>query len=150
MNTDSFLTKKNDKRETNQNVLVELNSADSLQRLEVYGIGSVFASRIIRYRKLLGGYYSVSQLKEVYGMREENYQTIAKFFTVDPSKINTLNINFATIQELGRHPYIGYKAAKRIYKLKDQVGKFQSADNLKSVISADSLIRIVPYLKFGL
>src|SRR5665647_1059817 len=48
---------------------LDLNSADSLHLLEIPGIGPVFASRIIRYRTLLGGYYAVDQLREVYGMR---------------------------------------------------------------------------------
>ena len=52
---------------------VELNSADSLELLGLKGIGPVFASRILKYRNLLGGFYSVSQLLEVYGFPEETY-----------------------------------------------------------------------------
>jgi DNA uptake protein ComE-like DNA-binding protein len=129
--------------------LIELNSADSLQLIEVRGIGAILASRIIRYRNLLGGFYAVSQLKEVYGMREENFAVVAPLLAVDPSLVKPFNINFSTVKELGRHPYIGYRSAGMVVKLRDKTGKFTSPDNLSSIISVDSLARLVPYLKFA-
>lgn len=130
-------------------ILIELNRADSLQLIEVRGIGAILASRIIRYRNLLGGYYAVSQLKEVYGMREENFTAVAPFLAVDSSLVKPFNINFSTVQELGRHPYVGYRSARMVVKLRDKTGKFASPDDLSSIISVDSLARLVPYLKFA-
>lgn len=127
----------------------ELNSTDSLHLLEIPGIGPVFASRIIRYRNLLGGYYSVSQLKEVYGMREETFNAVESFFIVDPAKLNPFNINFSTVQEMGRHPYFGFKTARKVVKLRDKTGKISSISDLSSVITADSLNKLIPYLKFA-
>ena len=49
--------------------LVELNTADTTILKKVPGIGSTFARRIIKYRELLGGFYDVSQLAEVYDIR---------------------------------------------------------------------------------
>ncbi len=43
-------------------VNVELNSADSTKLIQLAGIGSVFAKRILKYRDLLGGFYSTAQL----------------------------------------------------------------------------------------
>ena len=127
---------------------IELNSADSLQLLEIRGIGSILASRIIRYRNLLGGYYAIAQLKEVYGMREENFVAVSPFVTVDSSGVKRFNINLSTIQELGHHPYIGYKAARKVVRLRDKIGKFTSPDLLSSIVATDSLNRLLPYLKF--
>ena len=47
---------------------VELNSVDTTDLKKIPGIGSAFANRIVRYRDLLGGYYTVQQLAEVYGI----------------------------------------------------------------------------------
>lgn len=127
----------------------DLNRADSIHLLGIPGIGPVFASRIIRYRNLLGGYYDVSQLREVYGMREENFCLVSAYFTADQSTLKTFNINFATLQELGHHPYIGYRTARKIFKLRDKMGKFTSPDDLSSAIAADSLKRLIPYMKFN-
>ena len=129
--------------------LVELNSADSISLLEIKGIGPVFASRIIRFRNLLGGYWAVSQIKEVYGMKPENFETVSHYFTVDPTTIKTFNINFSTVQELGRHPYIGFKTARKILKLRDQKGKFYSTDDLTTIVSTDTLLKLSPYLRFS-
>jgi len=136
----------NEKKPVN---VLELNNADSLHLLAIPGIGPVFASRIIRYRNLLGGYYSVNQLKEVYGMKEEYFKATSPYLRADQTTLTTFNINFATIQELGRHPYIGFKTARLIFKLRDRVGKFTKPDDLSSLLSGDSLKRMIPYLKFG-
>ena len=56
--------------------LVELNTADTTILKKVPGIGSTFARRIMKYRELLGGFYDVSQLAEVYGIDEERYQAL--------------------------------------------------------------------------
>ena len=137
------------KKEKEPVSIVELNNADSLHLLEIPGIGSVFASRIIRYRNLLGGYYAVEQLREVYGMREENFSAVAQYFTADPSALKTFNINFSTLQELGRHPYIGFRTARKIFKLRDRIGKFSSQEDLSVVVASDSLKRLMPYVKFS-
>ena len=137
------------KRKSEQVSKLELNNADSLHLLDVPGIGPVLASRIIRYRNLLGGYFDVSQLREVYGMREENFTAIERYFTADPSSLKTFNINFSNVQELGRHPYIGFKTARKIFKLRDKMGKFTSPDDLSSVVGSDSLKRLIPYVKFN-
>lgn len=128
--------------------VLELNNADSVHLLEIPGIGPVFASRIIRYRNLLGGYYAVGQLKEIYGMQEENFTAVAQYFTADPMSLKTFNINFATIQELGRHPYIGFRTARKICNLRDKKGKFSSPEDLSVVVASDSLKRLIPYVKF--
>ena len=128
---------------------IELNIADSACLTAVPGIGSLLASRIIRYRNLLGGYYSVAQLKEVYGLRQENYSMMSPYFNVDRSVVKNFNINFSTIQELGHHPYVGYKTAKKLLRLRDIKGKFLVPGDLNPVITSDSLNRLSPYLKFS-
>ena len=137
------------KRAKVRTVVQELNSTDSLHLLEIPGIGPVFASRIIRYRNLLGGFYEVGQLREVYGMREENFMVVSPYFIADHSILKTLNINFSNIQELGRHPYIGFRTARKIIKLRDRMGKYSSPNDLVSVVAADSLKRLIPYIKFA-
>ena len=137
-------------RKDKENVGVqELNSTDSIRLLSIPGIGSVLASRIIRYRNLLGGFYSVSQIREVYGIRDDNFQMVSPYLTVDPSVVRTFNINFSVIGELGHHPYIGYKTAKRLLRLRDIKGKFLAPEDLAPVVTSDSLKRLVPYLKFS-
>ena len=53
----------------------EINAADTLNFRTLKGIGEVLSSRIVKYRKLLGGFYSTHQLTEVYGVEPETVNT---------------------------------------------------------------------------
>lgn len=93
---------------------IEINTADTMIFEKLPGIGKALAKRIIKYRELLGGYYSVQQLREVYGLSAEVYQRISCMVWADSSRIRTLPISTASFRELARHPYIGYDLAKKI------------------------------------
>lgn len=57
-------------------VRVELNSADTTELKRLKGIGSVLSARIVKYRKKLGGFTSVEQIRNVYGLSDETYHEI--------------------------------------------------------------------------
>ena len=97
-----------------QGTVVELNSADTTALKKVPGIGSVFAKRIIKYRELLGGFYSVEQLSEVYGIDEARYEAMKSWFSIDLSAIRQLNVNQLSAKELACHPYVSYQQARII------------------------------------
>ena len=126
--------------------IIEVNKADSAQLEALPGIGPVLASRIIRYRRLLGGFYEVSQLKKIYGMSEELWQRSSPHLAVDPSGISKLEINFLSLTELGHHPYIGFKNARKIIRKRETDGKFRSEEELSVIFSPDSLQQLLPYL----
>ncbi len=107
-----------------------INSADTTALKMVPGIGSVFAKRIIKYRDLLGGFYSVEQLGEVYGIDEERYEAMKSWFSVDPSVISHLFVNQLSAKELASHPYVSYKQARIIEKMIRKKGKLQGWEDL--------------------
>ncbi len=129
--------------------MVELNKADSAQLEELPGIGPVLASRIIKYRRLLGGYYEVTQLKEIYGMSEELWLKFSPYLVADPSDLKKININFLSLVELGKHPYIGFRQARKIVKRRDVSGKIKGNDELAIIFTSDSLQHLLPYLLIG-
>lgn len=106
-------------KRTEREVMLELNSADTLQLQELRGIGPGFARRIVKYREKLGGYYAVEQLMEVYGFTEALYKQVARNVTVDASKIKKLDVNNLGIAELKRHPYISFYEAKAIVEYRN-------------------------------
>jgi competence protein ComEA len=131
-------------------IVVELNAADSVMMESIRGVGPAFASRIIRFRNRLGGFYSKEQLKEVYGLDSLKYSQLSDQVTVDVSLVQRININSATFEELKKHPYLNYKQMNAILQYRKQHGNFQSANDLKKVlILNDEIIRkIEPYLSF--
>ncbi len=135
-----------DPSEKYKSPLVEINRADSMQLEALPGIGPVLASRIIKYRNLLGGYCKVEQMKELYGMSSELFAKSSPLLFADSTAIRRLEVNFLTVSELGRHPYIGYKAAKKLIRFRDTRGKFSRFEEFEALFSPDSLRRLVPYL----
>ncbi|MDR3251472.1 MAG: helix-hairpin-helix domain-containing protein [Tannerella sp.] len=130
--------------------VVELNAADTVTLKKIPGIGSSFAKRIVGYRALLGGYYSVDQLSEVYGIDEEKYAALAPWFTADPSLISQLSVNSLPLDSLRRHPYIDGRQARVIVQLRKQKGKISGWENLQLLDEFTDLdaIRLKFYLSY--
>jgi len=129
---------------------IELNSADTTMLKKIPGIGSAFAKRIAGYRALLGGYYAVTQLSEVYGIDEDKYNALAGWFTVDASQVEKLSVNTLSLDSLKRHPYIDYRQAKAIVQLRKQKGRLVGWDNfsLLDEFTEIDYIKLQHYLTF--
>lgn len=130
---------------------VNINTADSLQFLSLPGIGPGFTSRILKFRGRLGGFISVNQLAEVYGLPDSVFQKIKPYLKCEPGQVKRMNINTAPQDELGQHPYIRYHLAKLIIAYRNQHGNFKELEDLKKImILTDSLYnRINPYLSIN-
>jgi competence ComEA-like helix-hairpin-helix protein len=134
-----------------QNLNIEINSATADQLIELNGIAEKLASNILKYRKMLGGFHSVTQIKEVYGIRPETFDKIKKHLKCNSSSIEKVNINEATLNEMKRHPYLrkddlGLKIT-RFRKSQDY--EIKTLKDLKQIEGmTDALYnRLVPYLR---
>ncbi len=114
-------------------VVMEINTADSVQLLTLTGIGPAYASRICRYRERLGGFYNKEQLLEVYGMDEERLKLFEDQLTLERSSIKKININTATFKELLSHPYLEYEVVKNIVNFRERVRPYRSIDELQNI-----------------
>jgi competence ComEA-like helix-hairpin-helix protein len=139
---------------TNQNITpdifkVEINTADSLLLEKLSGIGPILAMRIIKYRQLLGGYYSIEQVKEVYGLHETTYQRIKHQLMVDTTKILRFSIQEAPFRQLIRHPYIGKELAQKIvqYRKKQKIYSLHQLVN-DSILTSEKAMQLAHYLLF--
>ncbi|MGE0637935.1 MAG: ComEA family DNA-binding protein [Bacteroidia bacterium] len=131
-----------------QTVLVEINTADSLDLIKIKGIGPYISMKIIEYRTKLGGFYSKEQLREVYKIDSVRYREIEPFLTVDPFEVKKLNINTATVDELKNHPYIRYNIANSIVSIRQQHGRFKEIKAIMKshLVTEDVFRKIAPYL----
>lgn len=136
-------------RKENLNV-VSLNDADSLELLQLKGIGPVFAGRILKYRERLGGFAQLEQLLEVFGMDSVRMEQLRPQMVVDTALIRKIAINKLPVTELRLHPYIGYKQAQVIAEYRKQHGNYINFASLSKVIvlSAVTLNKIAPYISF--
>lgn len=130
--------------------VVELNTADTLTLKKVPGIGSAFARRIVKYRRLLGGFCSVGQLGEVYGIDEERYDRLSPWFRVDTVYLRPIRVNRLLTDTLPRHPYLSYRQLRAIRQQLRQKGKLSGWENLSLLeeFTEYDRERLRPYLTF--
>jgi len=127
---------------------VELNSATKEQLITLEGIGESYASRIIKYREILGGYMFKEQLLKVYGLDSVLFNKIKNDVFVNTDLVKKYDVNHATEEELAQYKRIGYKRAKVLVNYRNQHGKFTSVkDLLKTRVFSDSLLLLIePYI----
>ena len=131
--------------------LIELNRADSAQLETLPFIGPTRAGRIIKFRSALGGFISVEQLKELYGMDSLAYAVIAPRVTVDSTLVTPLCADTAAWANLRRHPYIGVQGARAIERYRAVHGLRDLNELALHPPIGDSLVeRWKPYLRICL
>ncbi len=150
--TVSKTTKKGSNNSSFQNTpRIDINIADSLALMKIKGIGPVLSTRIIKYRRLLGGYYSKDQLDEVYGLSEEVLQRLKGRVYINPEfTYHKLSINSLDYRELARHPYISYTQARAIVAYREIHGNFDVLEKVKAIhlVGDSTYIKLYPYLDF--
>ncbi len=126
---------------------IELNAATAEHLETLYGIGPVLAKRIITFREKAGGFYSIYQLKDIYGIQAETFENIRTSLLVDTLLVNRNNLNFISKSELIGHPYISTNQAKAIIKYRNRNGNFTKVGDLIKVETLnDSIVqKISPY-----
>lgn len=127
-------------------VPIDLNLSDQTALETIPGIGKYFADKIIQYRTNLGGFSQKEQLLEVWNFDSEKYNQIKDFIFVEQG-VKQLNIRSATFEELKSHPYISYKVANSIVKMREQE-MYKNVEDIKrsKLIDEELYIRLKPYL----
>ena len=119
--------------------LVKINSADAIDFQKLKGVGPVYSERIVKFRSVLGGFNSLTQVSDVYGISDSLFQSIRAYLVLDTIQCKRIPINLASFKEVNRHPYISYEQTKLIFNAKSKVGKFRSVEDLIGLGILDSL-----------
>jgi DNA uptake protein ComE-like DNA-binding protein len=134
-----------------QRPLTDINLSDSAALDRLPGIGPVLSARIIKYRRLLGGFACIEQLKEIYGLPAETYELIKGKVFADSTFIKRININTCVYRDLVRIPYFEKYEVTAILKYREIKGRINSMTDLagNKLITTDKAKRVGPYLKFA-
>lgn len=128
---------------------IDLNSADTLTLQQVPGIGPSFARRIARYRDQLGGYYTVLQLQEIFGMEPDRYQRIKPFFYIGLKNYST---PFQSLRSdsIPSHPYLNYRQQAALSRNIRKNGPINSWHRIMSLeeFNRDDSVRLSHYFHF--
>lgn len=128
--------------------IIDINAADTSAFISLPGIGSKLANRMINFRNKLGGFYSVEQVGETFGLPDSTFQKIKKYLKLQNTQVRKININTATLEELKSHPYIRFTIANAIFTYRKEHGPFGSVEQIKNVMAVtdENYKKITPYL----
>jgi len=131
------------------NFKVKINAADTAGFKSLKGIGPYYSIKIVKYRKALGGFTSVEQLKEVYGILPEMIDQNVNRLILDSVNIVKININTCETADLKKHPYISWNIANSIVQIRKSREAYKTIEEIKKsdLVNAEIYRKIAPYLK---
>lgn len=130
-------------------IKIDINQAASTEWEKLRGIGAVLSKRIVHFREKLGGFSSIEQVAETYGLPDSTYQRIKPQLSASPI-FRKIAINQVGVEALKEHPYLSLRLAKAIVSYREMHGKFANLEALRKVkaLDAATLEKLTPYLDF--
>ncbi|RYY68882.1 MAG: helix-hairpin-helix domain-containing protein [Chitinophagaceae bacterium] len=126
---------------------VDINNSDTLAWMALPGIGPKLSQRIVNFRDKLGGFYSIEQVGETFGLPDSTFQKIKPLLQLS-GDLKKIQINKASIDELKSHPYIRYQLGNALFQYRVQHGDFKNIADIKKIMIVDEAIynKISPYI----
>jgi competence ComEA-like helix-hairpin-helix protein len=131
--------------------IIDINEATAEDLEKIYGIGQGLSARILKERAKYGGFVSMEQLQDIWGLSAEVVGSLQQRFTVkELPDYQRININTATINELTKLPYFKYALARNIVAHRSMNGPFKNIEDLTKIsgFPVDRIKIIALYLEF--
>jgi len=131
------------------NTSIDINLATAEEWQTLRGIGPGYATRIAKFRDKLGGFSSVAQVGETFGLPDSVFQQIEPYLVLSPI-FRKLPVNTATEEELAGHPYLSDRQAHILVLFRENHGPFSGADDLRQIraIPDSTRQKLIPYLSY--
>ncbi len=144
----SYIKIESQSQTASYDIFVNINTATASDFQKLKGIGEAYSKRIVAYREKLGGFISVEQLREVYGMTDELYNSILANLEIKGEPVRKININTADFKTLVSHPYIDKQIANAILNYRDFAKTIKSTEELvkQKAISQGDYDKISKYI----
>lgn len=131
--------------------VLDINQATQEDLKKIYGIGDGLSERILKEKEKMGGFVSMEQMNDVWGLSPEVIEKLNEHFKIKalPS-VKKLNINNASIKELMQFPYFRYALAKSIVTYRSMNGEIKNNADLIKIkdFPAEKINIITLYLEF--
>ena len=126
---------------------VDINTADTTELMRIPGIGSYRSSKIVEYRRKLGGFVNAEQVMEACDLPDELLQWVKVNVDVPVRKVN---VNKLSLQRLMNHPYITFYQARAIVEYRKAHGDLKGVEDLKGLegFTPLKIEKLQPYLEF--
>lgn len=125
---------------------VPINSSDTTALKRIPGVGSYYASQIVKYREKLGGFVSVQQLDDLQNIPAD----VQDYLSFDPVPLRKINVNTLSINRMIMHPYLTFYQAKAIKDFIQKNGPLKSLSqlSLNKNFTEEDIIRLEPYVEY--
>ncbi|WPR72829.1 helix-hairpin-helix domain-containing protein [Flavobacterium sp. NG2] len=131
--------------------IIDINTATQDDLMKINGIGPGFSERIINFRESLGGFVSMEQMQDVWGLPPDVITKLnANFKIVPSSHLKKIDINNASLKEIAQFPYFRYAIAKEIVTYRSMNGDIKNVADLTKIkgLSIEKATIIALYLTF--
>jgi len=130
-------------------IIISINRASANDWAKLYGIGPVLSSRIVAFRDKLGGFSTVGQVAETFGLPDSTFSGIKDQLRLEDPPAQ-LPVNTLPAEQLAEHPYISWKQARAITNFRTNHGPFATPGDFQvlQIFSEEEHLRLEPYLDF--
>ncbi|AWG20058.1 hypothetical protein FFWV33_00240 [Flavobacterium faecale] len=131
--------------------ILDVNAATAEDFMKINGIGAGYSDRIIKFREGVGGFVSMQQMEDVWGLPPEVLTKLEASFRVEKQPVlKKIDINNASVKEISAFPYFRYAMAKEIVMCRSMNGDFKNATDLTKIkgLSIEKANIIALYLTF--
>lgn len=131
--------------------ILDVNSASAEDFMKINGIGAGYSERILKFRESVGGFVSMRQMEDVWGLPPEVITKLNASFKIEKQPaLKKIDINNASVKEIANFPYFRYAMAKEIVMCRSMNGDFKNATDLTKIkgLSIEKANIIALYLTF--
>ena len=132
--------------------VIDINQATKEDLVKIYGIGEVISLRILKQKEILGGFVSMEQMHDVWGLSPEVIENLnVHFKIINMPNFKKIDINNASLKELSQFYYFKYALAKEIVTYRSMNGDFKNIEDLTKIkaFPVDKAKIIALYLDFN-
>lgn len=144
-----FATKSFSKKE--RIPIIDINQATQEDLIKVYGIGEGLSERILKQKEILGGFVSMDQMNDIWGLSPEVIEKLNAQFAVGViPNVKKIKINDASAKELSQFPYFRYPLNKEIITYRSMNGGISKIEDLTKIkgFPVEKIKIIALYLEF--
>lgn len=129
--------------------VIDINTASQDDWQALPGIGPVLSKRIMDYRERIGGFSSLEQVRNTWGLPDSTFQKIGPFLRLANPSVHKVNINTAFENELMVCPGINRDVAQAIIIYRKQYGPFNTPEDLRKIvfITEEMYRQIIPCIR---
>lgn len=133
-------------------ILIDINQATKEDLIKIYGIGEAISLRILKQKEVLGGFVSMDQMSDVWGLSPEVIENLNSHFKINSlPEFKKIDVNNASLKELSQFYYFRYALAKEIVTYRSMNGDFKNIEDLTKIkgFPVEKAKTIALYLDFN-